>query len=40
MARGRKPVNKKNNNGAKQGFEATLWQAADALRGHIDADCA
>ena len=37
MARGSKP---ENNNGAKQGFEATLWQAADALRGHIDADCA
>ena len=34
MARGRKP---KNNNGAKLGFEATLWQAADALRGHMDA---
>lgn len=24
-------------NGAKLGFEATLWQAADALRGHMDA---
>ena len=23
--------------GAKLGFEATLWQAADALRGHMDA---
>ncbi len=34
MARGKKS---KNNNGAKLGFEATLWQAADALRGHMDA---
>jgi len=34
MTRGRKL---KNNHGAKLGFEATLWQAADALRGHMDA---
>ena len=36
MARGRKSADKKNN-GANLGFEATLWQAADALRGHMDA---
>lgn len=29
--------NQKNKNGAKLGFEETLWQAADKLRGHLDA---
>ncbi len=29
--------NQKNNNGAKLGFEETLWQAADKQRGHMDA---
>ena len=37
MARGRKPRQQANGNGAKLGFEATLWQAADALRGNMDA---
>jgi len=27
----------KRNNGATLGFEATLWAAADKLRGHMDA---
>ena len=27
----------KNNNGANLGFEAKLWQAADAMRGSMDA---
>jgi type I restriction enzyme M protein len=29
--------NQKNNNGAKLGFEETLWLAADKQRGHMDA---
>src|SRR3989442_1784408 len=29
--------NEKKNNGANLGFEETLWQAADAMRGHMDA---
>jgi len=39
MAR-RKTANQKkrnNANGANLGFEATLWAAADKLRGHMDA---
>ncbi len=32
-----KASTKKANNGAKLGFEQTLWQAADKLRGHMDA---
>src|SRR3972149_5020738 len=28
---------KKSNNGANLGFEQTLWQAADKLRGNMDA---
>ena len=28
---------KKGNNGANLGFEQTLWQAAEKLRGHMDA---
>jgi type I restriction enzyme M protein len=27
----------KTSNGANLGFEATLWAAADKLRGHMDA---
>jgi type I restriction enzyme M protein len=27
----------KDNNGAVLGFEETLWQTADKLRGHMDA---
>ena len=27
----------KSSNGANLGFEATLWAAADKLRGHMDA---
>lgn len=34
--RGRQKIPKKNN-GAILGFEQTLWQAADKLRGHMDA---
>ena len=39
MARGRKPKASKNTNGngAKLGFEAKLWTAADKCRGHMDA---
>ncbi len=37
MARGRRKVEKKNNSGANLGFEAQMWQAADALRGSMDA---
>lgn len=33
----RKKANKKETNSAKLGFEETLWQAADKLRGHLDA---
>src|SRR6266480_2893217 len=29
--------NEKKNNGANLGFEETLWQAADKMRGHMDA---
>jgi len=36
MARSRKTVSGKNN-GANLGFEAKLWQAADTLRGSMDA---
>jgi type I restriction enzyme M protein len=36
MARQRKSA-AKNSNGANLGFEATLWAAADKLRGHMDA---
>jgi type I restriction enzyme M protein len=35
MARPKKTTIK-NNNGANLGFEAKLWQAADAMRGSID----
>ena len=34
MPRGKK---KKADNGPKLGFEATLWAAADKMRGHMDA---
>ena len=34
MARGEM---EKKNGGANLGFEATLWAAADKLRGHMDA---
>ncbi len=37
MARGRKKGAKKNDTGANLGFEQKLWQAADKLRGHMDA---
>ncbi len=37
MARGRKGEKKNAKNGASLGFEQTLWQAADKLRGHMDA---
>ncbi len=38
MKRGKgKPEQKSNNNGANLGFEAKLWQAADKMRGNIDA---
>jgi len=40
MARGRSKANGRGNskdNGATLGFEATLWQAADALRNNRDA---
>ena len=36
MARGRSKSNGKDN-GATLGFEAKLWQAADALRNNMDA---
>ena len=35
MARVKKAQNK--SSGANLGFEATLWAAADKLRGHLDA---
>ena len=35
MARLKKAQNK--SSGANLGFEATLWAAADKLRGHLDA---
>ena len=39
MARGRKPKNEKKTktNGANLGFEEKLWQAADKMRGNMDA---
>src|SRR3972149_147992 len=37
MARKKKTGNKKASNGANLGFEEKLWQAADKLRGHMDA---
>jgi type I restriction enzyme M protein len=37
MARGKKPEKKTAKNGANLGFEQTLWQAADKLRGNMDA---
>jgi type I restriction enzyme M protein len=38
MARAKKPdTHKKSKNGANLGFESTLWQAADKLRGNMDA---
>ncbi|NET03531.1 MAG: SAM-dependent DNA methyltransferase [Symploca sp. SIO2B6] len=37
MPRGKKTTSKKNSNGAKLGFEQTLWAAADKQRGHMDA---
>lgn len=36
MARAKK-ANQKKNSGANLGFEQKLWQAADKLRGHMDA---
>src|SRR5262245_13803550 len=37
MARTTKNNQKKSNNGANIGYEAELWQMADALRGSMDA---
>jgi type I restriction enzyme M protein len=37
MARGQKNAKKSAKNGANLGFEQTLWQAADKLRGNMDA---
>src|SRR6266571_2720920 len=37
MARGKKHEKKTAKNGANLGFEQTLWQAADKLRGNMDA---
>lgn len=37
MARGKKSEKKPAKNGANLGFEQTLWQAADKLRGNMDA---
>ena len=36
-AKGTKKKKARQDNGARLGFEATLWQAADKLRGHMDA---
>ncbi len=36
-AKGTKKKKTRQDNGARLGFEATLWQAADKLRGHMDA---
>jgi len=36
MARGKRQKGEKKNSGANLGFEAQLWQAADALRGSMD----
>src|SRR6266702_4185774 len=37
MARPKNNNHKKSNNGANVGYEAELWQMADALRGSMDA---
>jgi type I restriction enzyme M protein len=37
VAKNGKGKSAKNSNGANLGFEATLWQAADKMRGHMDA---
>ena len=37
MPRTKAQRSKKENNRVKLGFEETLWQAADKLRGHLDA---
>lgn len=37
MARQNKVKSKKNSNGGNLGFEEKLWQAADKMRGHMDA---
>ena len=37
MARGKNGTKKSAKNGANLGFEQTLWQAADKLRGNMDA---
>lgn len=37
MPKGKTTAKKKKGNGAKLGFEEKLWQAADKLRGHMDA---
>jgi len=37
MAKKDKPRTAKPKNGANLGFEQTLWQAADKLRGNMDA---
>ncbi len=37
MARGKKVQRNSVKNGANLGFEQTLWQAADKLRGNMDA---
>lgn len=37
MARPKRKENKNKNSGVNLGFEAQLWQAADALRGSMDA---
>ncbi len=37
MARRSTQTKNKPNNGANLGFEQTLWQAADKLRGNMDA---
>ncbi len=37
MARKKAAKKKQNANGANLGFEGKLWQAADKLRGHMDA---
>ncbi|HPA06112.1 MAG TPA: type I restriction-modification system subunit M N-terminal domain-containing protein, partial [Candidatus Hydrogenedentes bacterium] len=34
---GARKANAKQDNGARLGFEEKLWQAADKLRGHMDA---
>jgi type I restriction enzyme M protein len=37
MARGSRDMTSRNGNGANLGFEEKLWQAADKLRGQVDA---